>query len=301
MRAAALVLALGLAGGPSIASRVQAQDQAAAPATAAQAPQGRPGPVAEPGDDPDLEPDPAEPDFTVIALPTNLRLPLHALSLRLTHRFGRPLNEGSFSDLAADLFGFDGGAQIGLGLRFGLLRGNQVAVYRTSDRTIQLSDQQQLLREGPSPIGVSLLASVEGLDNFHEDFSPAVAMILSRRLGDRGAVYLVPSWVGNTRVNPSAPGTDSSSTLVLGIGARFRVSRKLSLVGEVHPRLAGYKGDLGSGDPKSLISFGIESRVGGHAFQLSFSNAQGTTPAQVARGQAASSWFIGFNLTRKFF
>lgn len=301
MRPATVVLALGLVAGLSVAPHALAQEQAPRQAPAAQAsPQGKPAPVEEPGDDPDLDLDPTEPDFTVITLPTSLRVPIHDFSFRLTHRFGRPLNQGSFSDLAGDLFGLDGGAQIGLGLRFGLLRGNQVAVYRTSDRTIQLSDQQQLLREDRSPIGVSLLGSLEGLDNFHKDFSPAIALILSRRLGDRGALYLVPSWVGHTRVNPSAPGSDSG-TLVLGIGARLRVRKTFCLVGEVHPRLAGYKGDLGSGDPKSLVSFGIESRVGGHAFQLNVSNAQGTTPAQVARGQAASNWFIGFNLTRKFF
>jgi len=41
--------------------------------------------------------------------------------------------------------------------------------------------------------------------------------------------------------------------------------------------------------------------VGGHAFQLNFSNALGTTPARVARGaQGAGGWFVGFNLRRKF-
>jgi hypothetical protein len=76
----------------------------------------------------------------------------------------------------------------------------------------------------------------------------------------------------------------------------------MALVGEIHPRLAGYAGDLGSGDPASLASFGVEWRVGGHAFQINFSNALGTTPAQVARGQQGlEDWFIGFNLTRKFY
>jgi hypothetical protein len=76
----------------------------------------------------------------------------------------------------------------------------------------------------------------------------------------------------------------------------------MSLVGEVHPRLAGYAGDLGSGDADSLATFGVEWTVGGHAFQINFSNALGTTPAQVARGaQGVEGWFIGFNLSRKFY
>jgi hypothetical protein len=261
--------------------------------------------------DDDLDIVPAEPDFHVITLPTNLRLPRHKLGFRLTHRFARGLGDGSFSDLAADFFGFDGGAQVGLGLRFGLFRGNQVAVYRTSDRTIQVSDQQELLRQDRSPVGLSVVASVEGLNNFglssepagltlHE-FSPSVALVVSRRFGARAALYVVPSWVGHTRIVPSAPG-DEDSTLVLGLGARLRLTKTMALVGEIHPRLAGYAGDLGSGDSDALASFGVEWRVGGHAFQVNFSNDFGTTPAQVARGrQGSDDWHLGFNLTRRFY
>ena len=262
--------------------------------------------------DEDLDLDRAEPDFNVVILPTNLRLPKHKVAFRLTHRFARPLGDGDFSDLVADFFGFDGGAQIGLGLRFGLFRGTQLGLYRTSDRTIQVHGQQEVLREGRSPVGLSVAASVEGLNNFglsdwppgaeplHE-FSPSIAVVLSRKLGTRAAFYVVPSWVGNTRVVPSAPGGDDG-TLVLGLGARIRLTGSMAVVGEYHPRLAGYRGDLGSGDPDSLATFGLEWRVGGHAFQLNFSNALGTTPAQVARGaQGADGWFIGFNLTRKFY
>jgi len=274
--------------GPAAPGRGEAQSPAAPEATApgeATAPE-------EPGYDEDLDLDRAEPDFEVVNLPTNLRLPRHKLAFRLTHRFARDLGEGDFSDLLADFFGFDGGAQIGLGLRFGLFRGTQLGIYRTSDRTIQLHGRQELLRQGGSPVGLSLSASIEGLNNFglsdpgveplHE-FSPSVGVVLSRKLGTRGAVYVVPSWVGNTRTVPSAPG-DDDGTLVLGLGARLRLTGSMAVVGEYHPRLAGYAGDLGSGDPDSLVTFGLEWRVGGHAFQLDVSNALGTTPAQIARG-----------------
>jgi hypothetical protein len=282
-----------------------------AEAQAANAPSAEAPAAPAPAYDEDLDAVPSEPDFHVITLPTNLRLPKHKLDFRLTHRFARGLGQGDFSDLASDFFGFDGGAQVGIGLRFGLFRANQLAVYRTSDRTIQISDQQEILRQGRGPIGVSVMASVEGLNNFglsaapegstlHE-FSPSLALVLSRRFGTRCAVYLVPSWVGNARIVPSAPG-DETSTLVLGLGARLRLTKVMSLVGEINPRLAGYAGDLGSGDSAAAASFGVEWRVGGHAFQINFSNDLGTTPAQVARGQQGlEDWHLGFNLTRKFY
>jgi hypothetical protein len=304
--AAALLAGAALAAwiGPAAAAREnEPEPSPAAAGEAAAAPQ-------SPGYDVDLDVDQAEPDFEVVTLPTNLRLPRHKLGFRLTHRFSRDLGEGDFSDLLADFFGFDSGAQVGLGLRFGLFGGTQLGIYRTSDRTIELFGRQDLLRQGKSPLGVSLAASVEGLNNFglsdpgiepRHEFSPSFGLVVSRKLGSRGALYAAPAWVGSTRTVPSAPG-DVDGTLVLGLGARLVVTGTMALVGEYHPRLAGYRGDLGSGDPDSLVTFGVEWRVGGHAFQINFSNAQATTPAQVARGaQGAEGWFIGFNLTRKFY
>jgi hypothetical protein len=68
----------------------------------------------------------------------------------------------------------------------------------------------------------------------------------------------------------------------------------------VLPRVSGY-------DPGvNQVSFGFEKRVGGHSFQINFSNAIGTTLAQVARGgfkdeRGNQDWYLGFNITRKFF
>jgi hypothetical protein len=68
------------------------------------------------------------------------------------------------------------------------------------------------------------------------------------------------------------------------------------VVGEIAPRVAGFA----SGD--RLATFGIEKRAGGHSFQLNFSNGTRTTLANVARGASgAGEWFIGFNISRKFF
>jgi hypothetical protein len=257
----------------------------------------------------DLEIDPAEPDFTVIDLPTNLRLPRGKLAFRITHRFSRPLGEGDFGDLASDFFGFDGGAQIGFGLRYGLFSGTQLAFYRVSDKTIQLSLQREVLREAGHAVGVSAFLSVDGSDNFglsdaqlgSHEFSPTLGLVISRKLGTRGAVYLVPQWAGNTNIAGENVDPDNS-TVVLGLGARVLVRPSVALVGEYHPRLAGYKGNLGGGDHGSLVSFGIEKRVGGHSFQFNFSNDLGSTPSEIARGQQGiDNWFVGFNITRKFY
>src|SRR5215831_18842855 len=83
-------------------------------------------------DDDDAKLRPAEPDFTLINLPTTLPLPVHGGNFHLTHRFAGNLRQGSFSDNASSLFGLDRGAFIGLEYRFGVVKHLEAAVYRTS-------------------------------------------------------------------------------------------------------------------------------------------------------------------------
>jgi hypothetical protein len=252
----------------------------------------------------DFEIDKVEPDFTIVTLPTTLRLPKHKLAFRVTHRFTRSLGQGDLGDLASDLFGFDNGAQVGLELRFGLFTATQLGINRTSDRTIQFFGQRQVLRQGPHPLGLDLYATFEGLDNFSEQHSPGLALLLSRKLGRKLALYAMPAWVGNTNLE-DIPGEDES-TILIGLGGRLRLGDSSYLVGEVVPRVAGYE------YAGTHMTFGLEQRVGGHGFQINVSNSIGTTLVQVARGGGTpqrlrdtlgdgSAWYIGFNISRKFY
>ena len=245
-------------------------------------------------DDPDRDPNDSQPDFYVATLNTNLRLPKGKMNFRLTHRFTTPLGQGDFGDLAGRLFGLDGGALVGLDLRYGLAPGFDVGIYRTSfDRTIQFQGRYNLIRDGNGPIGFSVVANVDGTDNFTDEYSPGLALVLSRELGDRGAIYFQPSYVGNTNLINAV---DDDYTVMAGAGARLRFGRQSYVFVEGSPRVAGF-------DPGvHMVSFGLEQRYGGHVFQLNFSNGFGTTLAQVARGGTGSdNWYLGFNLARKFF
>src|ERR1700712_4797055 len=129
----------------------------------------------------------AEQDFTIITLPTALRLPEHKSAFRVTHRFTRPLGEGDFGDLSSDLFGLDSGAQIGLEYRYGIVKNGQIGFYRTSDKTIQLFAQYDLLMQGHQlPVDVSATLSMDGTNNFKDSYSPSVGAVVSRRFGTVG-------------------------------------------------------------------------------------------------------------------
>jgi hypothetical protein len=252
--------------------------------------------AAAPQDDSDLDFRPLEPDFTLVALPTTLRVPRFKSAFRVTHRFLRPLGQGDFGSLLEDFFGLDSGAQIGLEYRFGLFRGAQVGIHRTSDRTIAFFSSYNFWTEGADhPIGLSAIASIDGTNNFRDSYTPALGAVVSRTVGSLGTIYAEPMWVNNSNPLPSEL-TDENDTFLLGLGARLRIRPTVYLVGEINPRVSGYDPGTHQG------SIAIEKRAGGHVFQLNFSNGIGTTMGQIARGSVNSDdWFLGFNISRKFF
>ncbi len=235
----------------------------------------------------------AEPDFTLIALPTALRLPGGKWAFRVAHRFTRSLGQGTFGDLASDLFGLDGSALVGLEVRYGLRPGTQLVVLRTSDRTIQLMAQQSLVKPDTHAVGVEAVAAVQGLDNLTESYTGTFGVILSHRFGSRGAAYLQPLVVMNPL--PESDTADDVAVLV-AVGARVRFGASTYLVGEFAPRLSG------ASPEEHHAAFALEKRRGGHSFQISVANSFATTLGQVARGYGGSGdWRLGFNISRKFY
>lgn len=250
--------------------------------------------VAKADDDDDAAFRPLQPDYTLINLPTTLPLPLHKGNFRLTHRFNGNLREGTFSEHASDLFGMDEGAAIGFEYRFAVAKHIEVAAYRTSSsRTIQLYGKYDAFHEDARmPVGFSAIVSIEGTNNFQQEFAPMLGASISRDIGSVAEVYVVPMWVHNTA--PGSPGPMRDTGMV-GFGGNVRVRPALYLTAEVTPRVGGYViGDAEYG-------FGVSMRVGGHVFDLTFTNGQGTTFAQMAKGGFPDSLFFGFNLARKFF
>jgi len=240
---------------------------------------------------------PAEPDFTLISLPTSLRLPVWGSEFRVTHRFVRPLKCDSCQDnLLEDFFGVDNGAVIGLEYRIGLIPNGQVVIHRARDRkTIQLTGEYGLTRQGSGmPLEIAGLVAVEGTDNFRDDYSPTVGAIFTRLFGEAGAIHIEPIWVGNS--NLDEPTISDDSTFMLGLGARGRIRPTVYITLEYTPRLSGYKPGV------DMVAFAIEKRAGGHMFQLNFSNSLATTNGAIARGGFNNdNWYMGFNITRKFF
>jgi hypothetical protein len=281
------------------APRAWAQDPATAAPSASAASSSSSSSSSSPAlvqdDDDDAVLDPAEPDYTVINLPTTMVLPKHKSNFRLTHRFNGNLMSGTFGQNAGNLFGLDQGAVIAFEYRYAPIRFAEVVFHRSAyAKTIQFSGKYDAIRPSASwPIAISALVSVEGTDNFHQQYATAVGAVLSSRVAGRFAAYASPIWVDNTTA--AIAGTPTQSTFYLGLAGRARVFGTTYLVGELTPRLNGYApGQMEYG-------FGIEKRVGGHMFSLTFTNTDATTFSQIARGGASHALYLGFNLGRKFY
>jgi hypothetical protein len=274
-----------------------AQAQTTPPAAAAQPP----AQTAEEDDDAKLRP--LDPDFTVVNLPTTLPLPMGAGNFHLTHRFvGVNWRQDDFKTIAENLFGFDGPAVIQLEYRIAVMKHLEAVVARTNfGRTIQFSGKYDALHEGGShPFGLSAIVSVEGQNNFRQTntsgtdvgYTPAIGVAFSKTLGTVASVYVDPIVAHNTQLIGSA---DKRNTFYVGLGARVRIAPSTFVVGEVSPRVSGYK----PGDAE--MAFALEKRVGGHVFSLVVVNTQATTYGQIAAGANPETLYIGFNLARKFY
>jgi len=238
-------------------------------------------------------PDPAEPDFTLVGLPTTLRLPSRGANFHLSHRFNENLRRDSLSDVASNLFGLDEGANIALEFRYGVVRHLQAVVQRTSlGRTIQFTGQYDAWHQhGSIPVSISAFVSIEGNNNFRDSYAPAVGAVVSRTIRRRFALYATPVVVANTGTG----GGDRRNTAFIGAGMRARILSGVYLAGEVSPRVGG----LTIGDP--AFGMAVEKRVGRHTFALTLTNGAQTTYRQLSRGGVPEGLYLGFNLTRKFF
>jgi hypothetical protein len=286
--------------------------QSSPPPTVAQ-PGGTPAAPSQTAEDEERKRRLAEPDFTLVNLPSTALLPRRGGNFRLTHRFLANLASGSFTDHLENLFGLDNGAVIALEFRYAVISNLQAIVHRSSlSKTIMFAGQYDAIKQGPPwwSLGISGLVSIEGTDNFrgrevvddgHPDhehppggagrYSPALGAVFSKRISDRMALYAVPVWVHNSALTLEGP----RDTGYLGLGGRLRLTPRLYIVGEVSPRIGGFAPGI------QEFAFGFEGRAGGHMFQLTFTNSVGTTLGQISQGGFADTLYLGFNLSRKFF
>ena len=290
---------------------------------------------------PDIPAEPGVPhgyepyDYHLINVPTPKPIVKGSLNLFFTHRFSEPLRP--IRDTADTLLGLDSFAVSSLGLTYGITDRLYISAYRSPlcqrglCRTIEIGLGYHLLDEaGKSPVALSAYASIEGNDNFTEEYTYNLQAMLGRSVTKYVHVFFSPALHlnanGQHRFNP-IPSNFFPPALVansfhlpknaasFGFGINIGIRPSWSVNFEYTPRI-GFK--LGRVVPTfnnlgqvtgffntsiAEIGFGLEKRIGRHSFALTFSNTQTTTTSRYNSSNLVlphNKFIIGFNVYRRF-
>ncbi len=274
-------------------------------------------------------------DYRLINVPTPKKVPKGTWNLTFTHRFTQPIHPISSS--AENLLGLDSFGIASFGVSYGITDKLYVSAYRSPlcqkglCQTIEIGFGYNFLEhKKDSPIALTAYGSVEGNENFSEEYTYNLQARISARLGKRVYLFFSPAVHinsnGQRRFNPRPrdffPPAVAADVFHLpthgasfGFGTSVLITPTVVALFEFTPR-TGFKlgrviptfdnnfnviGFRNESQPE--IGFGIQRNIGKHSFALTFSNTQTTTTSRYNSsnlGLSPRRLVIGFNLARRF-
>ncbi|WP_026629324.1 DUF5777 family beta-barrel protein [Dyadobacter alkalitolerans] len=224
------------------------------------------------------------------------------LDFRISHRFGR-LNSGAYQ-----FFGLDQ-ATMRMGFEYGVTDDFMIGVGRsTSQKVYDFFGKLKVLKQsdGARNIPVSLtlfggtgVVTVNKELEFQDKLYYSAQVLIARKFGERLSLQLSPTFLHRNR--PEVFG-DEKVLLALGIGGRFKLSKRVSLNGEYF--YTAREKNTVTAPYYDSMSFGVDIETGGHVFQLHFTNSLGMIEKQFI-GETTGTWgkgdiHYGFNISRTF-
>jgi Membrane bound beta barrel domain (DUF5777) len=227
------------------------------------------------------------------------------LDVKISHRFGT-LNSGFY-----ELFGLDN-ASIRLGADYGITNWLMVGLGRSSfEKQYDGFMKVKLLRQAKGsrsmPLSLSGFAgmyynTLKWADTSRQNYYTSrinyvFQLIAARKFTEGFSLQLSPTLV---HYNIVPKETDKNDLLSVGIGARQKITKRVSINIEYYYQIPGYKLE-GS---ENALSLGFDIETGGHVFQLIFTNSTGIAENQYitktnGRWQDGDIHF-GFNIARVF-
>jgi hypothetical protein len=237
----------------------------------------------------------------LVNLPTTQTIDKGNVLFRISHRYFPSVSDGYDA-----FYGLDGPAVILLSLGYGindrlnvsLARSNRFKEVEFSLKWIILDqkDDKILPVSAALNVGGAFITDVEaGKKTFRsENFKFSALLSVSHQFSNAFSLLLVPAYSSNTNHWENS----SEGTLSLGVGARYMFLKDMSIIAEWVPVISGYEAGA------SGWGFGIERKIGGHVFQVFFTNSIGMTSAQFIPGGNLrlqdGDFRIGFNIFRLF-
>ncbi|MBS1600411.1 MAG: hypothetical protein JST75_19435 [Bacteroidetes bacterium] len=229
------------------------------------------------------------------------------LDFRILHRFGL-INSG-----ANNLYGLDE-AKMRIGLDYGIMKNVMVGIGRSTlgkeiDGFIKLRPVWQSRGPGSFPFSVVIVSSMvidptkapptdtSKFQFYTSRLSFYNALIIGRKFSERFSLQFTPEMVHRNLVDSVQ---QSNNVYAVGVGARFKLSKRVAFVVDYHHIVYGLK----EGTYTDPLSIGFDIETGGHVFQLHFSNSEGMNERAFILGTtdkwSKGSVRFGFNLSRVF-
>ncbi|MBC8109806.1 MAG: hypothetical protein H7Y04_01960 [Verrucomicrobia bacterium] len=223
------------------------------------------------------------------------------LQFMILHRFGA-LNSGIY-----ELFGLDV-ANIRLGFDYGINSRLAVGIGRSGgDKTLDGYAKYKFLRQyDRMPLSLTFaLASTYNFRRYDASASRTdlqrltytYQALIARKFSQRFSLQLSPTWIYRNLTESTG---EERNVLALGIGGRFKLTKRLALTSEYYYVLPDQI------DPQyvNVLSVGVDIETGGHVFQLHLTNGRNMVePLFIA--QNLGRWskgeiYFGFNVSRAF-
>jgi hypothetical protein len=227
----------------------------------------------------------------LIDAPTPWTVAPRTLEVLFAHRFRQAVQDGD----SHDLWGLDGGADVGIGLAWGLTRHADVSLLRSSfQEDYELAAKLLLFEQAPRvPLSLAVRAGVDRVrrPGVAEPTRPFVQAIVARRLAPGFDLILVPSWVRDTERLRNA------FNVPVGLALTLRGGSLIEL--EVTPRTRDLDGSV------TAWHVAVSKQMGGHIFEMVLGNSRALTVDQSLGGDFAGGFAtgdvrLGFNLIRDF-
>ncbi len=226
------------------------------------------------------------------------------LYVLISHRFGDLVNG------LDNFFGLDE-AQTKIGGIYGVTDGLQLGVSRhTRRKTFEMAIKYRLATQKVDGFPVTIVgyntldintelktATYPSL-KFNNRLAYSSQLLISRKMSESLSLQLAPIY---THKNLYDDELENSNLFLLGIGGRYKLTKRLSLNLEYDLRLNATEKSSIYQNP---ISAGLDIETGGHVFQLVLSNSQSLNDVSVftnSTGKLFSNGiFFGFNMYRVF-
>ncbi len=237
------------------------------------------------------------------------------LDFRISHRFGNIAGE---SGGGHSLYGIDQASNIRFSFDYGVTDDFQIGFGRSkTNEHIDLLLKYKFLKQqkGTMPISAVILSNTaftpkndpnEYITKVAHRFSNINQLIIGSKVNDKLSLLSNLSHFHKNLVIQKADAElprDQNDLFSIGVGGRYRLTRKLSLVGEYNYTFGEYR-NSSEIEYYHPLSLGIELETGGHVFHINLSNSSGLI-YQDLLDAGVGSWNdgeikLGFTISRFF-